>query len=336
VKISYVGNISNDIITGPHVYQDIVIRYMGERHDVRILSPDDDIEENITTTDIVHFLDIFWARKRLIERVKNFRIPVVIDVHDYYWTEFYPYRSPDLPLRLARQQFMKRRNLELLALADAVVTHCNYVKNKIPHPRVANVSVYVISDNMRTPKPFRERRDEILFVGRNFFRKGLHTLLRAMPIVLKECPSAKLLVVGQERLHTLLAARWLARGLPVSFLGGLSSRDTLKLYGKVKVFVLPSEIEASPVSPLEAIACGTPVVCSAVGGIPELIEHGVTGMLCRPGDYHTLAQYIVRCLQDEIFSMQLVENGQAALQERFAVELMIERIEQVYQGVMSR
>ena len=314
--------------TGAALYSRILIEEMGKRHEVHIGERPEEAEGD---WDLIHVPDALHYDERL---VAGRRCPLIVDVHTYYWMKFEPFWCPDLPLRYLKQKLDRRKYERAIRAADAVITHCEYVRARIAHRRTYNVSIGIYPERFAPPPGRANGREElILFVGTNYFRKGLYTLLKALPLVQREVPGVKLLVVGRERAHSRAVAKILSRGLPVSFINGLPSAQVVKFYWQARVFTLPSFMEASPVTPLEAAAAGLPAVCSGVGGIPELVEHNVTGLLCAPGDHQALAASLLACLRDRALARRLAQNAAAKLQERFTVAKMIENTGQVYKEV---
>ena len=96
------------------------------------------------------------------------------------------------------------------------------------------------------------------------------------------------------------------------------------------VAVLPSYREALGLTVLEAMALSRPVVASNVGGIPEMIEDGVTGLLVPPRDAEALAAAIVRLLRDHPLADTLARAGHDLVHERFCIELMVRAVEAIY------
>jgi glycosyltransferase involved in cell wall biosynthesis len=160
--------------------------------------------------------------------------------------------------------------------------------------------------------------------------KGHPTLLEAWPLVLGSCPDAYLLVVGEgsrrEELERQAAALQVAHR--VVFTGRRD--DVPAVTAALDVAVLPSYREAQGLSILEAMALSRPVVASAVGGIPEMVEDGVTGLLVPPHDAAALAAAIVQCLTDHAFADTLGRAGHDLVHTRFCVELMVRAIERIY------
>jgi glycosyltransferase involved in cell wall biosynthesis len=160
--------------------------------------------------------------------------------------------------------------------------------------------------------------------------KGHQTLIEAWPHVLRECPDAYLLIVGEgsrrDFLEQLAAAHRVAHR--VVFTG---RRDDIPaVTAALDVAVLPSWREAQGLSILEAMALSRPVVASDVGGIPEMIEDGVTGLLVPHDDPPALAAAIVRLLKDHVFADTIARAGHDLVHDRFCIELMVKAIEQIY------
>jgi glycosyltransferase involved in cell wall biosynthesis len=160
--------------------------------------------------------------------------------------------------------------------------------------------------------------------------KGHQTLIEAWPHVLREVPDAYLLIVGEgsrrEFLEEWAAAHKVAHR--VIFTG---RRDDIPaVTAALDVAVLPSWREAQGLSILEAMALSRPVVASDVGGIPEMIEDGVTGLLVEQDNPVALAAAIVRLLQDHAFADTIARAGHDLVHERFCVELMVKAIEEIY------
>jgi glycosyltransferase involved in cell wall biosynthesis len=101
------------------------------------------------------------------------------------------------------------------------------------------------------------------------------------------------------------------------------------------LFALSSLYEGLPVALLEAMSVGKPAVAPAVGGIPEVIEDGLNGFLVQPRDPEKLAEKILEILQDPILRSKMSRNAAQAVQERFNLQEMVRRVEQVYSDMLS-
>jgi glycosyltransferase involved in cell wall biosynthesis len=179
--------------------------------------------------------------------------------------------------------------------------------------------------------------------------KGHPTLLDAWPLVLAAVPEARLLIVGEGSRRDELEAQAESLGLlgevcegdacvgtkharpgaKVVFTGRRD--DVPAVTAALDVAVLPSYREAQGLVILEAMALGRPVVASRVGGIPEMIRDGVTGVLVPPRDPEALANAIVRVLTDHPFADTIARAGRIVSHDRFCVERMVSAIEGVYE-----
>jgi glycosyltransferase involved in cell wall biosynthesis len=160
--------------------------------------------------------------------------------------------------------------------------------------------------------------------------KGHPTLLDAWPGVLRAVPDAYLLVVGEGSRRDALEAQ--ARALRIADRVVFTGRrdDVPAVTAALDVAVLPSYREAQGLTILEAMALSRPVVASDVGGIPEMVEDGVTGLLVPPHDAASLTAAIVRLLTDHPFADTLGRAGHDLVHARFCIELMVAAVESIY------
>ena len=161
--------------------------------------------------------------------------------------------------------------------------------------------------------------------------KGHPTLLEAWPLVLRAVPSAYLLIIGEGSRREALERQ--AAELRILHRVVFTGRrdDVPAVTAALDVAVLPSYREAQGLSILEALALSRPVVATNVGGIPEMIDDDVTGLLVPPSDPVALASAIVRLLSDHQYADVLGRRGHDLVHERFCVEQMVRSIEAIYQ-----
>jgi glycosyltransferase involved in cell wall biosynthesis len=167
-------------------------------------------------------------------------------------------------------------------------------------------------------------------VARLEAEKGHRTLVDAWPVVLATHPDAWLLIVGEGSERNSLEAQVASLGISdrVVFTG--RREDMPAVTAALDVAVLPSYREAQGLSVLEAMALSRPVVASNVGGIPEMIDDGVSGLLVPPGDCDALAGAIVRLLSDHPYADMIAKRGHNLAHNRFCIELMVSSIETLY------
>jgi glycosyltransferase involved in cell wall biosynthesis len=160
--------------------------------------------------------------------------------------------------------------------------------------------------------------------------KGHPTLLEAWPGVLRACPDVYLLIVGEGSRRDALEAQ--ARELRIAHRVVFTGRrdDVPAVTAALDVAVLPSYREAQGLTILEAMALSRPVVASNVGGIPEMIEDGVSGILVPPHDAAALTGAIVRLLRDHPYADMLGRAGHDLVHDRFCIELMVDAVATIY------
>lgn len=174
-------------------------------------------------------------------------------------------------------------------------------------------------------------RPLVLTVARLDRQKGLSYLIEAAVHV----PQAVFVVAGEGSERADLEARARATGVAnrIVFLG---HRDDIpELLAASDVFVLPSLCEGLGLSVLEAMASGKPVVATKIGGIPEAVEDGVSGLLVAPQDASALAGAIRSLLQDRALSNRLAAAGRERVVERFGAETMVERTMDLYEELTA-
>ena len=167
-------------------------------------------------------------------------------------------------------------------------------------------------------------------VGRLELEKGHPTLLEAWPLVLAEQPGAYLMIVGEGSRLDALRAITTEQDIERHVIFTGRRDDIPAITAAFDVAVLPSYREAQGLTILEAMALSRPVVASRVGGIPEMVEDGVTGLLVPPHDPPALAAAIVRLLSDHQLADMVARAGHDLVHDRFCVELMVNSIESIY------
>jgi glycogen(starch) synthase len=167
----------------------------------------------------------------------------------------------------------------------------------------------------------------ILYVGRLERGKGVQVLAEAIPRVLRAVPQARFVFVGDDRpipdgcsQIAALREHFAALGLDsrVELRGHVPQAELLAAYAQADICVVPSLIyESFSYTCAQAMACGLPVVASRIGGIPETVEDGVTGILVEPGDVQGLAQAIVWLAQDRELRRRMGAAGRAKVEELY-------------------
>jgi sugar transferase (PEP-CTERM/EpsH1 system associated) len=173
-------------------------------------------------------------------------------------------------------------------------------------------------------------------VGRLHSQKGFSDLLTALAQVRRRIPSVRLFLAGDGELWADLEAQSRSLGLSeaVTFAGVRT--DVPEILAALDVFVLPSLWEGMPNAVLEAMAAGLPVVATAVGGTPEVVVDGVTGLLVPPRDPDALARAIESLLRDPGLRRKMGQAGWKRVERCFSVEQMVRKTEYLYETLLNR
>jgi glycosyltransferase involved in cell wall biosynthesis len=171
--------------------------------------------------------------------------------------------------------------------------------------------------------------------GRLIGLKGIEYLLGAAVILEREFPTLRVEMAGSGPQARELEQRVERLGLAsrVKFLGWVD--DLRSVMEHWDVFVLPSLEEGFPIAALEAMAAGLPVVASAVGGVPELIEDGKTGWLVPPRDVEALASRVGLLLNDPERRQEMAAAAQARVRDQFSLAQMTESFGKLYDELLT-
>jgi glycosyltransferase involved in cell wall biosynthesis len=172
-------------------------------------------------------------------------------------------------------------------------------------------------------------------VGRLSAEKGgVDLLIRAVSRLRSEHPQVRLVIVGDGPLREGLEEVAARLGEDVIFTG--TRTDVARLLNAMDLFVLPSLHEAFPIAILEAMAVRLPVVATRVGGVPEVIRDGTTGLLVPPNDEQALHQALRRLLAEPQFAGSLAQAGQKYVYEHFTIDKMVQNVEHLYEKLAQR
>jgi len=165
-------------------------------------------------------------------------------------------------------------------------------------------------------------------------QKALDVMIRALAIVRKVRPEVRLLIAGQgdrEPLSALVSELGLEEA--VTFLG--FHREVANVLAAGDIAVSSSDYEGSPLAVMEYMAAGLPVVATAVGGVPRLVDHGRTGLLVPRRDPQALAEALERLLDDSALARDMGERGRRRQQREFSFETTLREVQALYDAQLS-
>ncbi|WP_437738474.1 glycosyltransferase [Sorangium sp. So ce1335] len=167
-------------------------------------------------------------------------------------------------------------------------------------------------------------------------QKGLRYLIEAAPEVLRRAPEARFVVAGDGPLRGELQQRAQAAGLGDRMIFPGYRSDVPELISAFDAYVLPSLWEGLPLALLEALALGKPIVASRVGGVPEIVEHGVDGFLVPPKDPGALGEHLARAARDAELRERARTRSPVKFAEQFSVEAMVDAHVRLFDELIAR
>ena len=271
----------------------------------------------------------FWRKALLMAMGRLAGWPIVFHLHGGAFDRFYGEECGPWRQRIVRH---------FLDTAAAIVVVSErwqaWMRTVTANPHIA-----VVPNPVSVPAsvPLERGGALVAFVGRCEQAKGVFDLIEAVHEVSGTIPTVRLECAGDGDIDAAL--RHVAvRGLSpnVHFMGWISPRRTQELLLRATVFVLPSHAEGMPVSLLEAMAAGCPVLATRAGGIPDVVEDGVNGLLVEPGDRDALALALHRLLVDRDLAARLGRAARETVRRRFTAEHALARLDQLYSGLGVR
>ncbi len=286
---------------------------------------------------IPHSVSALLARQMLATR--NRRLPFVTTLH-----------GTDITLVGLDRSYLPITRYSIQE-SDGVTSISRYLKDKTVGdfdisrpieviPNFVNCDVYTpISDEEERAKARARfaKADEAIFIHLSNFRpvKRVVDAVKMFSQVVRDVP-AQLVLVGDGPDRS--AAEWLAHDLKINdrvhFLG--KQERVNELLPLADLMLLPSALESFGLAALEAMACKVPTIATRVGGIPELIEDGVTGLLYPVGDVDAMATGAIALLKDRVRFEAMRDAARKDAQKRFCASLVIPKYVKFYEQILGR
>ncbi|NMC42636.1 MAG: glycosyltransferase family 4 protein [candidate division Zixibacteria bacterium] len=162
-------------------------------------------------------------------------------------------------------------------------------------------------------------------------------VLDAFAAAVKEYPHLTLTMLGGGPLRYRLETQAIALGIAdmVAFHDRVDPEESLRLIAEADIMVMPSRRESFGVAAVEAAACGVPVIATNVGGIPEVVEDGVSGVLVPPDDCRALTNAILRLAIDRDLRIAMGRAGRAIAGQRFDLKDNLDQLEALYREALQ-
>jgi glycosyltransferase involved in cell wall biosynthesis len=295
-----------------------------------------------------HILHTHTAKAGAIARAAallagDARPPII--VHTFHGHVLKGYFGP------ARTAFFRQVERSLARSSDVLVAVSPEVRDELVEQRIAPLSKFSV---IRLGIPLEDRLEDptadldfrrlygipptafvIGWVGRMTGVKDTGAVLEIVRTTRERGVDAVVCMVGdgpdRERLEQLAHDLGIARS---SYFVGYQS-DVAGYYRLFDAFVLPSVNEGTPVSAIEALASGTPVVANRVGGVPDVVTDGVDGFLVEPGDVEAAADRLAELAADPELGARLGESGRREMFERYSVSRLVDDVDRLYRALLS-
>lgn len=250
--------------------------------------------------------------------------PLVLHLHS---GEFHVFHNDEAgPLtRCAIQWFFGRAD-RTIVLSESRLA---WMQKAIPNARPVVLHNPV---NIPPRARFDERdRHTVLFLGRLGRGKGTYDLIRAIARVVNSFPNVRVLLGGDGEAEKVRRfATELGVGRNVEALGWVVGERKRELLAKCTVFTLPSYNEGQPMSVLEAMAAGAPVLSTRVGGVPDAVRDGVDGVLVEAGDVEALSSALIELLSNEPLRRRVAEAARQRVCSTFSTDVLLPALEAIY------
>lgn len=275
--------------------------------------------------DVIHAHDwlVTYAAKSLKE---SYNIPIVATIHA---TE----NGRNSGIHDETQRYINDTEWLLTYESTEVIVNSNYMKNELQRnfglpfekinviPNGINLNNFTgIERDYDFRRQFAMDNEKIiLYVGRLVYEKGIQNLIGAMPKILSNYHDAKLVICGRGGMMEELKqeARNLGIENKVYFAGYCDSKKVQKMYRCADVAVFPSTYEPFGIVALEAMLAGVPTVVSDVGGLNEIVEHGVDGMKSYAGNSNSIADSVLTLLFDAKLCSAVSKNAVKKVKELY-------------------
>ncbi len=273
--------------------------------------------------DVVHAHD--WLVAYAAKSIKNsYDIPIVATIHA---TE----AGRNNGIHDETQRYINDTEWMLTYEANEVIVNSNYMKCELQRnfglpfekinviPNGVNLTMY---SGIEKDYDFRrnyasDNEKIILYAGRLVYEKGVQYLIGAMPKILQNYHDAKLVIAGKGGMYDELKAQveYLGLSNKVYFTGYMDHKSLCKLYKCSDISVFPSTYEPFGIVALEGMLAGNPIVVSDIGGLNEIVEHGVDGMKSYAGNSNSIADSILTLLFDYKLCSELSKNAKNKVKE---------------------
>lgn len=280
--------------------------------------------------DLVHihssFGPSFYRKMPYIYMAKWWKIPVINHIHGSEFDKLYT-NADVKKQRLVEKVWGKCDRFIVLSEAWKEKFSCIVPREKM-----------TVVENYSRLQPVIDRElcnNQILFLGAINPMKGCLDMVDVVCELKKTCPDITMVIAGEGEIEAVKAkAKEKGVSEHLKFPGWVRGEEKEELLRNSDIFFLPSYTEGMPMSILDAMGYGLPIISTNVGGIPKLVKDGMNGRLYTPGDTHAMAAGIRELLENPEQRMTYGKCSRAVVEESYSLERHLEKIESVYKTVL--
>lgn len=283
--------------------------------------------------DIVHihsaFEASFYRKLPFIEFASMLHKPIVNHIHGADFDEFYRNASQKKKDKIKHTY---NKCAILIALSDEWKANLEEIVNEKIIVVVENYSVLnddAISERQEKPNNFN-----VLFLGFIGQRKGCYDIPAIAGKVLKDVPDVEFVLAGSGEIDEVKALSTNNVKKHLVFPGWVRGEEKDRLLRQADVFFLPSYNEGMPMSILDAMGYGLPIVSTTAGGIMKIVHNGINGYAIEPGNVDEFAKAIVDILKHDDLRRKMGRESVSIIEEKYSLDKHVENIENVYRSLV--
>lgn len=288
--------------------------------------------------DMVHihssFGPSFYRKLPFIYMASIAKIPIVNHIHGADFDEFYLNASEKKRKLISK---VYKKCAKLIALSAEWKDRLSLI---VPSEKIEIIENYsVLNTGAFEERKQRNSNHTVLFLGELGRRKGCYDIPAVIKKVVKEVPDARFVLCGAGSEEDEKAINGMIEELGITenveFPGWVRSEKKDQILKKADVFFLPSYNEGMPMSILDAMGYGLPIVSTDVGGIPKIVHNDENGYCCNAGDVDNMASILIRILTDNDLQLKLGQKSIDIIKESYSLDHHLELLINVYQGEVN-
>lgn len=275
----------------------------------------------------IQLAENFYRKSLFVRLVRVFRRPVIVHLHGNDFFEYFEHGKP------RRQEYVQR----VLASVQCIVLQTERHRRRMADI-APGVRLEVLPNASRAIAVQTELREvqHFLFLGRVDRDSGIDDVLRAIAVLAADYPALKLTCAGNgERDWLRQQAEAYEIADRVTACSHVWGTEKERLLSQAGALVFPAHAETQTVSLIEALAAGLPVIATAVGATPEIVEDGKQGILYAPGDVAALADAVRKLCDGPDAASEMGVAGQFRWHERFSITAALAQLELLYKDLTA-